>query len=108
MDQDRLYVLLRKDLKPDYASVQAGHAVAEFLLHASDYGWRNGTLLYLGIENEEQLSLWGEKLTDLGIEWKGFREPDIGDEMTAIACVNDGKVFSNLPLYRRSHRSRRG
>jgi hypothetical protein len=32
------------------------------------------------------------------MEWVGFRESDIGDQMTAIACLHDGKMFSNLRL----------
>jgi hypothetical protein len=38
------------------------------------------------------------KLDMKGLEWTGFIEPDIGDQMTAIACLSDGKVFSNLKL----------
>jgi len=32
-DGKKLYVLLRTDLNPFYAMVQAGHGVAEWLLH---------------------------------------------------------------------------
>jgi hypothetical protein len=32
------------------------------------------------------------------MEWVEFREPDIGNQTTAIACLNEGKVFSNLRL----------
>jgi hypothetical protein len=33
------------------------------------------------------------------MKWTGFREPDIGDQMTAIACLTDSKLFSNLKLF---------
>ena len=94
----KLYVLLREDLNPTYGAVQAGHAVTEFLLRGPRTEWNNGTLVYLGMKNEEELIAWGERLSIKGLEWAGFREPDIGNELTAIACVTDGKVFANLRL----------
>jgi len=42
--------------------------------------------------------MWGQKLTYIGIKWVGFREPDIGNQLTAIACVSEGKEFSKLRL----------
>ena len=95
----KLYVLVRKDLTPSYRAVQAGHAVAEWVLrHQGQKDWDNGTLVYLGVENKESLECWTMKLDMKGLEWTGFIEPDIGDQMTAIACLSDGKVFSNLKL----------
>ena len=96
----KLYVLVRKDLgSMAYSAVQAGHAVAEYLLRYGQLNeWQNGTLVYLGINNEEELTFWGEKLTWKGIGWVGFREPDIGNQLTAIACLSDGQVFSKLKL----------
>jgi len=92
----RLYVLVRKDLPESYRAVQAGHAVAEWLLY--DRSWNNETLIYLGVPNEFSLQRWVDKLNRKRINWIGFREPDIGNQLTAIASVNDGKVFKNLDL----------
>ena len=90
----KMYVLVRKDLPKTYASVQAGHALAEYLLGRTFLsGWDNGTLIYLGVKNEAELLKWGEKLDFMGKEWSGFREPDIGNEMTAIATIDDGETF---------------
>lgn len=95
----KLYVLIRKDLSPSYQAVQAGHAVAEWLLqHGQVTEWQNGTLIYLGIENEKELEHWSQKLDQKNMKWTVFREPDIDNQMTAIACLHDGKVFSNLRL----------
>ena len=97
----KLYILNRLDLKPAYRSVQAGHTIAEWLLHAPQgqrEQWNNHTLIYLGIENEEELKYWGRKLDRKNIQWIGFKEPDLGHQMTAIACYSDGKTFANLPL----------
>jgi hypothetical protein len=92
----RLYVLVRKDLSIEYGAVQAGHAVAAWLLH--DRSWNNETLIYLGVSDESSLYRWAYKLDNKGIKWVGFREPDIGNQLTAIAAKSDGKVFKKLPL----------
>lgn len=92
----RLYVLVRKDLPVSYRAVQAGHAVAEWLLR--DRSWKNETLIYLGVRDEDSLKRWANKLTFKGMEFVAFREPDLGNQITSIATVNDGKIFRNLEL----------
>lgn len=96
----KMYILIRKDLKPTYRAVQGGHALAAYLLkHPTQASkWDNHTLIYLGIENEHELERWTNKLTCKGLTWEGFREPDIGHELTAIACYCDGKHFAKLKL----------
>jgi hypothetical protein len=88
---------VRRDLTIPQQAVQAGHAVAELIQRGLHTAW-NGTLVYLGIDTEEQLAFWGDKLTRRGIDWIEFREPDMGNQMTALATVDEGKVFSNLKL----------
>jgi len=60
--------------------------------------WKNGTLIYLGINNKEELEYWCHKLNSRSIPWIGFKEPDLNHELTSIACLSDGKIFSNLKL----------
>jgi len=52
----------------------------------------------VGVENEEELVNWTKKLDWKGLNWVGFREPDIGNQLTAIACLTDTNVFSKLKL----------
>ncbi len=92
----RLYVLVRKDLPESYRAVQAGHAVAEWLLR--DQTWRNETLVYLGVDNERDLFDWKDKLNYKNIKYAEFKEPDIGNQLTAIAALADGKIFKKLKL----------
>jgi hypothetical protein len=92
----RLYVLVRKDLPESYRAIQAGHAVAEWLLH--DRSWNNETLIYLTTKDESTLNRWVDKLDFRGIKWVGFREPDLGNQLTAIAALSDGRIFKNLEL----------
>ena len=87
---------MRKDLDDSYKAVQAGHAVAAWLLH--DQSWKNETLIYLTVPNEVSLYRWAYKLDFKDIKWVGFREPDIGNQLTAIAVKSDGQIFKNLPL----------
>jgi hypothetical protein len=85
-----MYVLVRNDLPGAQPAVQAGHALAEFLLkHRIDPGeWRNGTLVYLAVPNEFTLQMWQEILESKKIRHSYFEEPDIGGQMTAV-CVLD-------------------
>ena len=94
----KLYVLLRKDLNPSYQAVQGGHAVAELLLRGPTLSWDNGTMVYLGVKDEDELKYWAEKLEFKDIDFAGFIEPDLNNEMTALATVHTGEVFSNLKL----------
>jgi hypothetical protein len=50
---------VRKDLSKSQQAVQAGHALAEYLLHGPSTAWQNGTLIYLGVKNENELKFWG-------------------------------------------------
>ena len=74
------------------------HALVEWLLHSLSCSWKNETLIYLGVRDENELLAWGDKLSSLDKEWFGFREPDIGNEMTALAVVDDGKLFKEMRL----------
>jgi hypothetical protein len=94
----KLYVIIRKDLSTSQQAVQAGHAVAEFLLHGHCSSWNNGTLVYLGVENENHLHLLRQKLDFEGIKYSEFIEPDIGNQITAIATNEESKYFKKLNL----------
>jgi peptidyl-tRNA hydrolase len=96
----KLYVLVRTDLSKSQQAVQAGHAVAEWLLHSPDRSeWNNGTLVYLPVKNEKDLKYTVTKLEKNGENVTVFREPDIGDKMTAIASlVQKPEMFKNIEL----------
>lgn len=95
----KLYVLVRKDLPKSYQAVQAGHAVAQWLIDNPDQEWNNHTLIYLGVNNEAELQEWYLDLLDFSdLDPVPFYEPDIGNQLTAIAVYADDKEFSNLPL----------
>ena len=96
----KMFVLVRRDLPSTYRGVQAGHALAEFLLHYPHQGqeWNNHTLIYLGVENQAALEEWSKKLDEKNIEYAAFREPDIGNELTAIATYGNDELYKELRL----------
>lgn len=96
----KLYVLVRKDMPLPYQAVQAGHAVAQWCLENPHSTWQNNTLIYLHVENQARLIWWREHLRLRGLDISEFREPDIGNELTAIAVYADEKHFKRLQLLR--------
>ena len=98
MAEPRLYVLVRRDLSMSQQVVQSGHAVAEWALRGPKTKWKNGTLIVLGVSGKRQLEAWMRRLERLGVTFRTFREPDIGNQPTALAAVHTGSVFRSLTL----------
>ena len=90
----KLYVLISKQYDPSYRAVQAGHAVAEYLLKSGG-SWQNETLIYL-LSNDIEFDY--QVLTEMGLELYPFYEPDVGDKMTAFACYSDHRVFRKFEM----------
>jgi len=91
----KMYVLVRKDLTKAQQAVQGGHALAEFLLNYQT-SWKNWTLVYLGVKNELQLEKWIYKLKEFDINVAVWKEPDMDNEITAIAVYSNEGVFKSL------------
>lgn len=91
-----MYVLCRSDLRKygdSYPYVQGMHALAGY---CDDYGWENDTLIVLRVKDEDALDRWRWRLDRQNKGYSTFCEPDIGGELTAIACEDDGKIFRKL------------
>lgn len=93
----KLYVIVRKDLTPSQRAVQAGHALAEYLLNGSPR-WNNSTLIYLGVKDLRRLEQLKMKLNRSGVKYCEFKEPDINNETTAIASDAKTPIFDKLNL----------
>ena len=93
-------MLVRTDLKRSSSAVQAGHAVAQFLIEHPDCDWNNGYLIYLKVRSLEQLENWKSKMDkEENIIMSYFSEPDLNNELTAIAVHGvDANLFKRLRL----------
>lgn len=95
-NDNRLYVLISDKLTPIYGAVQGGHAIAQWMLeHSTNMYWKNETVVYLSCNIERMLhKLHGQ---DISI----FREPDLNNQLTAIAVVqtpHNRGLFKTLKL----------
>jgi len=84
----KLFVLVRKDIPLVQQAVQSGHAVAAYLRDYRDTPWDNGTLVFLGVEDEEDLLFWKDVLNRNEVDHSAFYEPDISS-FTAVSFVHD-------------------
>jgi len=89
----KLYVLIDQQYEPNYRAVQAGHAVAQYLLEEGE--WQNEFLIYVLSDDLQKDQL---KLEKRGLKVIPFREPDVGNKVTAIACYADHRVMRKYEL----------
>lgn len=99
----RLYLVTRQDLPPGPQAVQAAHAMREFAAHPPylDRSWykESNTLAFLAVADEAALGVLLAQAQTKGIASSPFREPDRGNELTAL-CLGPAarKLCSRLPL----------
>jgi len=84
---------------------QTGHAIAEFAHELPQFfkSWKDKSnyLISLATQDEQSLQKLYDKLRERGAPIIAFREPDIGDELTAICFYglpHYRRIVSNLPL----------
>ncbi len=108
---DKLYVITRADLEPGYQAVQSMHALRQFTAEHPEIDriWfeQSNYLGLLSVKNEEELNRLIEQAAENGIHHSIFREPDIDNQITAIALSpgpKSKKLCSRLPLALRGAR----
>lgn len=94
----KLFVIVRKDLTTSQQAVQAGHALAEYMLHSLNLRWKNQTLIYLGVKDGFQLEKLKYQLLKSDITFFEFKEPDLNNETTAISTDQHSEIFEKLNL----------
>ena len=94
----KLFVIVRKDITPSQSAVQAGHGVAEYLLDSKLKKWSNQTLVYLGVKSLFDLEKLKYKFENNNIKYVEFKEPDLNNEVTAIATDIQNKYIERLML----------
>jgi len=81
----KMYILCNRRLATTYAAVQGGHAIAQWILeHPGQYD-PNITLVYLNCRTDKKL----EEMIEHNYDFSVFKEPDLGNTITAIACLGD-------------------
>lgn len=108
---ERLYIVTRADLPPGDQAVQGAHALTEFLVEhpetAKAWHEQSNTLAFLSVPDEDSLERLRERAFDLDIKTSAFREPDLGDSLTAITIEPTGsRICRNLPLALSAHHRR--
>ncbi len=106
MKNNRLYVIVRKNLLCSSPAVQAGHIVAEFCLNSPDAKlWDNQYLIYLEVPDTDQLYgvMFSFERRDIDIYM--FHEPDnypFGDDLLTGICglidEEDAGFLSDLEM----------
>lgn len=76
------YVIVPKDLTPVQQSIQGTHAASELF---NNNNYHHGSIIYVVVKSEDKLKDVIEQLLESGIHLSIFREPDLGNRITAIA-----------------------
>lgn len=91
---NRLYVLIDAQYPVDYRAVQGAHAVAAHVLTFPNK-WKNETLVFL---KTDEIHSWHNMFLKAKRDFAAFHEPDVNNKLTALAIVDDGKIFRHLEL----------
>lgn len=94
-----IYIALRSDLSRPQQAVQASHAAIESARNFINEGMEHPSVIILNMKSEEALIKFNNSCPNRTI---GFREPDIGNQLTAIATEpvfgDDRKYFRKYQL----------
>lgn len=104
-DNQKLYVVSRRDLNPGSQAVQGMHALTEFsMYYPREYeAWyrESNHLCFLSVSTERDLEILCGKLFRGGVIHCTFREPDLGMSLTAVAIEatdQASELVNDLPL----------
>ena len=100
----KLSTVTRRDLTAGSQAVQSTHAAIQFVFEHPEIAqiwFKDPYLAQLSVENEEQLHELIYKLQKNHIKYSIFREPDLDNQITAIAIEpseQTRRLLSSLPL----------
>ena len=97
-----MYVLVRNDLSKAQQAVQSTHAAIESSRNYLASGDEHPSVIICHIKSEDKLLMCADELKEKGIDFQLFREPDIGNQATALASRplrgEERKAFSRFQL----------
>jgi len=85
---------VRRDLPWSQRAVQAAHAAVNIVFHRlrsvdeCEWGQHGPSFVFYGVDHEEELLVLESAL---GAEGVSFREPDLGNRLTAVAYLGCGR-----------------
>lgn len=89
-------IVTRCDLTPGQRAVQSAHAGIAFTFEHPDvskrWHYKSNNLVLLELVNEKELIELIEKCENQSIRYTVFREPDINNEITAVALEPSDKT----------------
>lgn len=105
-NDDFITIITRKDLTPGYKVVQSAHSLADFAVkYWNEFkAWQcNSNYLCCLEASESRIEIILSKLDQLKIKYSVFLEPDIGNQITAVAIEAiprqlHKQLFKNLKL----------
>lgn len=101
---DRLYVIVRADLPAGLQLAQSVHAFDALEQSRPDVvcAWRGSkaNLIVLHATDRAELEQTAARLARAGVAYERFFEPDIGNDLTAIAACGAAarKTLAHMPL----------
>lgn len=105
LHEDKIYLVTHGNLSAGYQTAQTAHVIAEFMLHHPEAAqkWHSisNSIIVLEAKDARTLSEIQEKAKARNFIVHEFREPDLGDEITALAFEphpGNRRLLSNLPL----------
>lgn len=97
-----MYILIRNDLSKPQQAVQSAHAAIESARAYLKLGEEHPSVIICSIKSEYKLLKCADELREKGIDFQIFREPDIGNQATALASRplkgKDRAAFSRFQL----------
>jgi len=89
-NREYVYIFVRQDISPEYQLVQAAHAASHMGYNVAKQGkvWGEFKEVYfavVGVPDVKGLEVALKDCVELGLGRHSFFEPDIGNELTAIA-----------------------
>jgi len=99
----RLYTLTRSDLTIGQKCAQSSHALAQYIIDHKPHltnEWNNDYIIHLQLGSEKSLKKWINKFEKEGKNFSYFKEPDLNNEITSIAIIEDKNLFKGIPLLR--------
>ena len=97
-----LYAITRRDLSPIYAATQASHAIFAASQALHDSNSEQPHFCICTAKDEDSLRNAAQNLEQLGIRFTAWYEPDLDNQLTAIAteCIygEQRKHFNHFQL----------